>query len=218
LSYRARFDCRAARRVDRYVHLRRSGWRDADACALAVHLRPEFRALEALSALRPGMAIGRRIPNAVLINYSTGYASIGVIPNAFQLAQLMLINHWNENRELFLANQTINKVPWASRHCSPRKKCSRSIGSDIREELNRDEEISSTLSDSNVGLRGTRLQRGISDRHELHEFPCRAVECESPTPGNGGNAASQQVFCGIAAPVQPLALMAASPLLPALSR
>jgi uncharacterized phiE125 gp8 family phage protein len=55
--------------------------------------------------------IGRRVPNAVLINYSTGYASVGAIPNAFILAQLMLINHWNENRELFLTSQTINKVP-----------------------------------------------------------------------------------------------------------
>lgn len=55
--------------------------------------------------------IGRRVPNAVLINYSTGYTDPKLIPSALNLAQLMLINHWNENRELFLANQTINKIP-----------------------------------------------------------------------------------------------------------
>jgi uncharacterized phiE125 gp8 family phage protein len=55
--------------------------------------------------------IGRRIPNAVQISYSAGYASVDVIPGCFKLAQLMLINHWNENRELFLENKTINKIP-----------------------------------------------------------------------------------------------------------
>ncbi|HZP34163.1 MAG TPA: head-tail connector protein [Candidatus Acidoferrales bacterium] len=51
------------------------------------------------------------VVNAVTILYTCGYADADSVPETIKLAIISLIAHFNENREPFLVNATVQKLP-----------------------------------------------------------------------------------------------------------